>query len=1370
MPNISIGETFLLNDDKDINITSQYEDIQILYEYKKNDSIYFKFSTKNLVGKILFETFKSFLSKFDYDIDIDDITLEDTTSKWSLSSLSNNNKTFIQLFEEISLKYPDNIAVTYNNTSISYNDLNKNANCVANFLISQKNTNIVALKMNRNIDFIISMIGVMKSGVAYLPIDPNMPKGRIDFMLSDCNTKIILNDIKSVYNLCNNTTNPDVSINLTDLAYVIYTSGTTGHPKGVMIEHKFIGRIANLIDFKTYSRVLQCNAITFDMSIFEICGALSNGSRLVIIDKNDLIEINKLANFLEQNMISIAYIPPSIVNFFAPQKPDIFKGLEYLVAAGEVFTTNAAVSLLKSGCPPKYIINLYGPTETTGATLYYICDVDKVQNSVPIGKPYLDTEVYILSKKMKVLPIGIPGELYIGGICVARGYLNRKDLTEEKFIYHEKFGRLYKTGDLCKWLPNGNIEYIGRKDNQIKLKGYRIELSEIETVLNKNPDIKSGVILFRDNIIVAYIVLKNINTSIESIRNAMKYDLPDYMIPPVIKLLDELPLNDSGKIDRSKLMKIDIESFIPPETPIEKRLAKLWKKILKTDKVSLYDNFFEMGGNSLNGMQLISKINHEFNTEVSLKLIFDGKTLIEISKLLENVLSTNKNVCIIPKVNDQIKIPLTNSQEMMFFLNKFLANNSHIYNICGAFKFDNNIKNAIEKIITRHTNLRTRFVLENNEIYQQIINYNIDDFYEEINDNDVNKYLKNEQNFVFDLTSNSPLLRIKALVNKVIIFNVHHIICDEWSLGIFLKEMKNVSPLNPLPIQFSDYCFWEKKQTIPQENILYWKNMLKDIPLRISLPFDKTIKIRKYSGSNYKFTLEDDLMKKIKNLCAEESTTINIILLTYYFILLFKFCPDDNKIVVGIPISSRKHKELEDLIGLFLDELPICVENNQNISFIDLLRQVNKIFADSSDKIIPFNKLVNELGIERNSNSNPIFQTMFVFNQNITTLIESECTSCKLDLILNVCESQFCFEYSTELFNDTTIMKLANSFIRIIRNSNNTISNIRYISKDELISIEKLSFIENSPTYNTNIITMFEQIVNKFPDKIAITHNNDTITYSNLNKEINKIANTLRTNGIKQNDVIAIKMERSIKLIIAIFGIIKAGAAYLPIEVDSPSNRDIFMLKDSGGRMLETVLSSNNSDDMSNPTIITGLDDLVYIIYTSGSTGNPKGVMIRHRGINNIIKTNFYSFCENDNFAQCHSHIFDTSVFEIFCCLCNGAHMFIMDKTILLSPDSVKTFIKKNNITVFHPPMCVLTACGIRNPHMFDDMNYLLSGGEIFPVDTANRLIGIPKHLINGYGPTEITYTCSMYRITSKVITETVPIGLPFYNTTLYIY
>ncbi|URZ03767.1 non-ribosomal peptide synthetase [Clostridium felsineum] len=1300
------------------------------------------------------------------------------------------NKTIQELFEEQVEKKQDDIAVIFNDKRLTYKELNDKSNSLARVLRKKgvKAETIVGIMADKSLEMIIGIVAILKAGGAYLPIDPNYPEDRIKYMIQDSKLEMILihkniqNDIdysvelieledRNLYINKNDNLDPIISPN--NLAYIIYTSGSTGKPKGVLVEHKGVCRLvknANYISFLAPNRILQTGSLVFDASTFEIWGALLNGGELYIADKEVIMDAYKMKELLSKYEITTILLTSALFNYLSKNDPYIFSKLNNLLIGGDVVSPEHINRVLIANKNLK-IINAYGPTENTTISTTFAID-KQYDGNIPIGKPISNSTAYILGENLEILPIGEVGELCVGGDGVARGYLNRRELTEEKFVENPfKLGsKIYRTGDLARWLPDGNIEYLGRIDSQVKIRGFRIEIGEIESQLLKIKEIGEAVVLLKsddngDKYLCAYITS---NSEIETtlIKKELSKKLPSYMVPSYIIEIERIPLTANGKVDKKLLLEIDLASnkdikYEPAGNEIEKKMVEIWEKALGKKHIGINDSFLELGGHSLKAIAIMSDIKKYLGVEVNIKELFEEPTIKSLSKYIGKL--EKKEYIKIEKAENKEYYAVSSSEKRMFAI-WALDKNNIAYNIPLILEINNEVdkdrvKNVLNKLIERHESLRTSFEVINGEVVQKIIQkWQLDFKYEEKSKMNIKEEIRKFIN-PFGLTK-APLMRSKLIKydneRYVFMIDCHHIVVDGVSVGILKKEFIELykgGKLGTSILQYKDYSEWqnslEKNGTIKEQE-KYWLNRFEgEIPvLNIQTDY-KRPSVKSYEGNTVKATIDKKVYEKINKLAKENGTTPYMVLLAAYNILLSKYSGQED-IVIGTAEAGRPESELQDVVGMFVNTVALRNYPIGNKTFKEFLEEVkHNTLKDFENTSYQFENLINKLDIRMEASRNPLFDVMFVFEDLDFGLksiskkikaIEWKINISKFDLTLTAQEVEngimFSLEYCSKLFKNQTVERIMEHYINILNsvtiNPNSIISEIDMISKEEKNKL-LIEFNETEAAYpkDKTIKELFEEQVEKTPNNIAIVFDNKELTYKELNEKANSLARVLREKGVKAETIVGIMVERSIEMIIGILAILKAGGAYLPIDPKYPEGRKKYIFEDSKIKLIITQnkfvnmvnfgvgvinvedvkVYSNNVQNLEN---INTVRNLAYIIYTSGTTGNPKGVMIENRSLVNRLNwmQKKYPLNSQDIILQKTTYTFDVSVWELLWWSLVGAKLCILKPEKEKEPKAIIDTIEKNKVTTIHFVPSMLNAF----------MEYIKNSNEYSKIKTLKRL------------------------------------------------
>jgi amino acid adenylation domain-containing protein len=1360
-----------------------------------------------------------------------------------------------QLFEEQVKRTPDAVAVVCSQQQLTYNELNCRANQLAHYLqkLGVKADTLVGISLERSLEMIVGLLGILKAGGAYLPLDPDYPSERLQFAIADAQLSLLLTQERLLDKLTENQAqlilleqveeeiNQNSQDNLTgvvtanNLANLIYTSGSTGKPKGVMVEHRGLFNLTQA-QIKTFnldsdSRILQFASLNFDASIWEILMAMGAGATLYLSKKDALMPGLPLMERLKDYAITHITLPPSAL---AALPLEEIPELQTIIVAGEA----CSEELIKQWATGRNFFNAYGPTETS------VCaTVEKWTDEtlkVTIGRPIANTQVYILDCHLQPVPIGVPGELHIGGMGLARGYLNRPELTQEKFIPNPfsnyPDSRLYKTGDLARYLPDGKIEYLGRIDNQVKIRGFRIELGEIEALLNQNEAVQSSCVIVReDNLgdkrLVAYVVPQpEINLTINEIRQFLRAKLPDYMVPTAFVLLDTFPLTPNGKIDRRALPVPDLQSqgeYIAPRNPIEEKIAQIWAEVLKLERVSIEDNFFELGGHSLLATQVISRCQEAFEIALPLRYLFESPTIAQLSAVILKELQTGlglKLPSIVP-VNREDDIPLSWAQERLWFVNQ-LEGESGAYTIDLTMRLRGNLnikalEKAFQAIIQRHEPLRTQFKLKDNKPIQAIAsNVNFTLPVVQSQPLQVEQLLIEAASEPFDL-ANGSVLRVKLWQVKtdeyVLLLAIHHIAADGWSVGVLIDELSayyrsfctgTKADLPDLSIQYADFALWQRQwltNEVLDRQLSYWKQQLTGVPLLHQLPTDRPRPaIQSFRGGTEGLQLDSQLTQQLKKLSQESGSTLFMTLLAGFAVLLSRYSQQTD-VVIGSPIANRNRTEIEGLIGFFVNTLVLRFDLSQDPNFEDFLTQVRQTTQDAYDhQDLPFEMLVEKLQIERHLDRNPLTQIVFALQNapsspwdlpglNIEE-IPSGLDSVRVDLEVYLWDAPeglggFC-SYNRDLFAAETIVRMMNHFknllAAIVENTQQSVALLPLLTPEENYQLlEGWNETKADYSYNKCIHQLLEEQAARTPDAVAVVFESQQLTYAELNSRANQLAHYLRSLGVETEVIVGLCVERSLDMIVALIGILKAGAAYLPLDPEYPQARLQFMLEDSQVPLLltqhslidklpnhqaKTVFLAETWEEIKpmNRDNLTGkvtASNLANVIYTSGSTGKPKGVMVEHQGLCNLALAQIDTFAvsSQSRVLQFASFSFDACISEVLMALGAGATLYLANKDNLMPGLPLIKQLRDNKITHITLPPSALVVLPWDN---LSSLQTIIVAGEACSPELVKKW-SQGRNFFNGYGPTEGSVCATVAKCTP--VDEKITIGRPIPYVQVYI-
>lgn len=1357
-------------------------------------------------------------------------------------------KTVIELFEEQVRKTPENIAIVFEGKEMTYATLNEKANRLAHFLVEEesvKPNDVVGLVFDRTFEMIIAILGVLKSGAAYLPIDPSFPDDRIEYMTKNSNAKLVLTNSDKKTNAVNIknidfssyvSDNLKIKNKLDDLVYIIYTSGTTGRPKGVMIQHKnLLNLVFAINDAKKLEEAkvaLSITNYTFDMFVIETLVTMFLGKKIILANANEAIMPDKISNLIEKYNIQIMFITPSKLELIVENEEYLskLKTIKKLTIAGEKFSEKIYKKISQNFTDID-VFNGYGPSETT------VCSSVKLVeniNDITIGKPINNTYSYIFDRKNRLLPIFVQGELCVFGKGVGKGYLNNYEQTKKAFINIDN-ELVYKTGDFAFYNFNGELVYVGRQDNQIKINGQRIEIEEIEKQLDSENDVVKSYILIDKNNIIAYIKvdgdIKDIQETVNKIKINLSKKLPMYMLPSSYIIIENFPINSSGKIDKNTLLEIRKEK-LKEETLINnfkkskfskkhEELKQILEEIFNVSVESIDAPFSDVNLDSLDMIKLTVEINKKYNIDLSAKEVFENNTIFLLSELISNA----NEVKYFDKIEKKEEYPLTSSQ-FGIFTNYSKNPDTLAYNIPFEMKLSSKIdvlklKKALDKVILSDNIFFTKIFMKDGLLYQKVDKERKYDIkIEEINESEY-KAKKEKVIKPFDLL-NDLLFSVnifKTSKNIYVLVNIHHIIFDGLSMYIFLDKLKEAfesENINKEKIDFGQFALYEeniKEKEKYQMAKKYFVDMFfEELPDNNMVLDNKRSTQKSFCGERIVKNLDLKTSKNMYNFANEKNVTLSSIFLSMYNLTLAKYMYSTD-IIVGIASSGRNIKEEMNKMGMFVKTTPFRTKLNPEETILNYIKDTQKRVLETIDySIYPFENIVKDLKIARDPAKNPVFDTMFVYqNEGMPNIklggekVELSgvyANTSKFDITCEVMPENDTFtinlEYDSTIYNKESIENFVDHYINsikyILENKDIKIKDVDILSKSEKEKIlnEYNNTKSNYPKDKT-IVDLFKEEVNKNLQKVAVSFENETLTYKELDEKSNIVANLLASKGVKKGDMVALMMDKSLELMVSILGILKAGAAYVPIELDFPKTRIEYILKDTKSKVIlvnnkenevlnnlkdYTLLDVNLNEDIYK-NINTNIEfsikynpnDIAYVMYTSGTTGNPKGVMVTNKNVVRLVKnTNYITLKENDRIIQTGAISFDASTFEIWTPLLNGLQLHLIKKENLLQLDVLEKNIKENKITIMWLTSKLLNSIVEGNMKIFESIRVLLSGGDVLSIKHINKIKKEYPNIIivNGYGPTENT-TFSVCKNIKEISPKPIPIGKPISNTTCYI-
>ncbi|WP_438036960.1 amino acid adenylation domain-containing protein [Sorangium sp. So ce204] len=1429
-------------------------------------------------------------------------------------AFSSEDASIHRSFELQAGRTPGVVAASFGPDRLTYQELNRRANQLAHHLrsLGVGRDVLVALCAERSLEALIGLLAALKAGGAYVPVDPAYPRERVAFMLEDAGAPVLLTQARLLPSLPRHgarvvlldgdreltagfsgedppdTTGPD------DLAYVIYTSGSTGRPKGTLLTHRGLTNLtralAERFDVAPGCRVLQFASLSFDASVWEIAMTLARGGTLVMGAQAEMIPGPALLDRMRAEEVSIATFPPSALAAFPEGAERSLPALRTLIVAGETCPADLAARWAQG----RRFINAYGPTEfTVCATMADGLDpVRDPGEPLSIGRPIRNARCYVLDHAMRPVPDGEAGELYLGGPGLARSYLGRPELTAARFV-PDPFSstpeaRLYRTGDVVRRLPGGDLAFLGRVDQQVKIRGHRVELGEVEAALGRHPAVRAAVAVASEGRLVAYVVARPDapdappaapRAVVPALRSFLRESLPEVMIPSTFVLLDALPLGPSGKVDRAALPPPDAArpdrgdgEPLAPRNQIEAAIAAAWAEALGIEHLGVHDDVFDLGAHSLLAARVLSRLRRALGVELSLQSLCDAPTAAALAELVESLPRPKQRpaaAAIRPAPRDR-PIPLSHGQRQIW-LHASLHPGALFYNEPFSLRLRGALDvpvlgRALDELLRRHEILRSVVAVVGGEPVQQILPpapldlpvvelTALPALSAEARWGRAVALATDEARRPFDL-ARGPLLRATLVrldeADHVLFVVVHHILMDGVSIFDALpRELHALyqafaagrpSPLPERAIHYADYAVWQREQQLSgalQPQLDYWRRQLADLPT-LELPTDRPRPAApSLAGARHCVALSRELTLRLKALAREQGVTLFVVLLSAFKAMLYRYVRQD-EVVVGTSASCRHPPETEDLLGFFLNTLVLRTDLRGDPTFRQLLGRVRAVSqAALSHQDVPFASVVQALQPKRVPGQNPLFQVAFVLEPPVPALdpgwtlsqLDVDTGASKFDLMLELDEREDGIigriEYSTALFDARTIERMAGHYEALLEGASRDVdlrlSALPLLTPEERSALRAWGTAPAGPGSDACIHRLFEAQVERSPEAVAVVFddgagNVTSLTYRELNRRANQLAHTLlglrapgapgapgpeaapgpdegalaRTDegALAPEDRVAVCMYRSIEMIVALLGVLKAGLAFVPLDPTYPTERLAFMLEQARVRVMLTQVRvgavlpgcrarvlcldadpeeiGRARDD--NPTELATPDQLAYVMYTSGSTGRPKGVAVPHRGVARLVKgTTYARFAPDEVFLQLASISFDTSQFEIWGALLNGGRLVVMPPAPA-SLDDLDRVIRQHGVTTVWLTAGVFHLLVDERITALRGLRQIVAGGDVLSPQHVNRVLAeLPGcRMINGYGPTEAaTFACCA--AVERPVGHTVPIGSPIPGTRVHV-
>ncbi|WP_196766443.1 non-ribosomal peptide synthetase [Pseudoalteromonas luteoviolacea] len=1367
-----------------------------------------------------------------------------------------------RLFEEQATKTPHAVAVCSGSHTLTYEELNAQAESIAAYLVSQNTAvgDVVGICMSRSEKTLAVILAVLKVGAAYVPLDPNYPKARIEYILADAKPVQVFIDSSTAHcfefgnvNVVNIEQIPQLSkrsssevfSDVNQMAYIIYTSGSTGNPKGVMISHRnaaaMLAWANEYFSDEEKRRVLASTSLNFDLSIFEIFLPLVSGGTCVVVDSIlSLLEADHCA--LDVTLINTV---PSGINSLL-QEGRIPASAITVNLAGEPLQANTVNRLLDLATIDR-VVNLYGPSEDTTYSTFYSM-AQPVDSNPLIGKPISSTQALILDSNQQLVPFGCIGELYLSGEGVSMGYLNQPNLTANSYLDNPYISgsKMYKTGDLVKYTKAGYLDYLGRIDDQVKVNGFRIELGEIEFHLLRLEFVEACLVKVAQEptrtLLIAYIEVSSLSDNCEQqVREHLSKNLPKHMVPNVIVTLDTWPLLPNGKIDKKNLPAWNISRVtVEPQTPTEIVVAEIWHSLLgiNGEVLDAEQSFFSLGGNSLLAVKLNGLIQKRFGISIGLAQLFELQSIKQQSQAIDKALSVGRTSYDIVPLQHQKARPLAPAQRRLWFLSQ-LNEQSTEYNMCTAYEYQSAIdpdvlKLSIEALIARHEPLQATYHMvdlqpmwslneTDNLMFNEVDLSGLPISSQKAQWRDI---LKSEFEYVFDL-SKGPLVRVSLIKTGPqcgkLIFNIHHIGFDGWSMHIVERELQTiygallaskVPQLPLLPVTYSDYVSWrnEFEQTQAYESqVEYWLEHLADAPPlhRLPIQFERP-EVKRNDAVVLSTVLDNEQKSGLAALCASLQVT-QFMLVHALISLLIARHSNDHDVILLTPIANREQQSITDLVGFFTNTL-VLRSNTEFNSFVEFIAHIKECnIAAQRNQLVPFEYLVEQLNLPRSTAFTPLAQLMLNFIEASEPTCDGAMSlqrveqgeSAKFDLEIRVenraSEWGIDWIYDKALFSSEYISKLSSDFIQLVDNllalngEVNALSLTQLSLYDEKMQAELQLGVKGEKQLYTHssIHALVEHNAIELADHPALqSANGDTVSYQTLNQLANRISHSLIELGVNQFDVIAMSLPRGVEQIALLLGILKAGATYLPIDTQLPAARMEHIIGTSSARLwvveddqpitaVDSFISSRfvsiaelvANENRDNPNIEVAPSDPAYLLFTSGTTGLPKGVLQTHQTIANLVQTGDHD--QPYTGLQFTPITFDVSIQELATAWHSGACLVLMTEHQKQELADIRGLIEAHQVQrLFVPPAVfdLIAQQYIEHPNTKVSLKEVIVAGEQLILSEAIRtfLACNPQcQLWNHYGPTE-THVVTTYKIGTGSDTAP-PIGCLIPNVDAYV-